>query len=824
MKKTKSPERPRIAFYRRISRDDPNREKVSMELQLEKCQQEADHRYGAGLYDCEDFADPDYSGSLGLRSKDSRKTKHRPRFSDLMEGIAEGRFDVVIIYRLDRLFRSASLAMHVLKDYFQEHEVGLVSVQEHIDASSAHGRAMIGVMAVMAEYFLEWGRENIIAALHKIRSEGRRLGKAPYGWRLPTEEEKQAGVEASLMRNEEQGEWVVRIKDWFLSGWGRGTIIQALHEAEVKSPKGLEWWTDSVVKDLLTNRTHCGQMELGDGLIVDIIGVKPYYDVTVYEQILEKMKERAAKGPAGTAAPHYLLPAVLECEHCGGPMRGRRNLQRGHLYYRCVAPPDKRTKDCGRNSKQADLIDRCATQAIEEFAARPDVQELVLAQAMQDLNQGDQDLGKGLKELKRGLAAVKTEQERWTAEFRGSGLDREVYIEEANALQEKKRQLEARVADLQRQLDRRHVRDAQAQMVAERLLSFTANWDPLDLEQRRELAESLLEKVIVGHQEDGDTHVHVIPRLGPTRDFTIPLMHGGDRLIAMKQLAHLELSHRGLDEERIAEAWGVSVQAVRSSASRIRKALGVGTLEEAYEQQKEDVIKYLDWLPLEGEFRRPAGSKVKTCLTDAQTQVLLLKAQGLRGKAIADALGITVGAVYKHLHDIRVQLGVDTDKAAVEKAAQWGLIDLGKPVAVPLTPRERAYLYLRRSGLADADVAAKWEVALSNVLTTRKHVLEKAECLSVEQLLADKPELVPQHAYGLPLGPLENRRREPSELSDKTIEVLRLRDQGVSYQNIAERTGIEFSTVGYHLRRAAKVLGVETPAEAVEEAKRRGLL
>jgi len=215
---------------------------------------------------------------------------------------------------------------------------------------------------------------------------------------------------------------------------------------------------------------------------------------------------------------------------------------------------------------------------------------------------------------------------------------------------------------------------------------------------------------------------------------------------------------------------------------------------------------------------------VKTYLTDAQTRVLLLKAQGHRGKAIGEALGIGTGGVYTHLHDIRVQLGVGTDQAAVEKATRWGLIDPGKPVAVPLTPRKRAYLYLRKSGLADADVATKWEVGPSSVLTLRGHVLEKAECLTVEQLLADKPECVPQHAHGLPLGPWEKRRREPSELSDKTIEILRLRSQDVSYQDIADRVGVEFSTVGYHLDRAAKVLGVKTRTDAVEEAKRRGLL
>jgi len=811
------------ALYRRVSTDRQVEEGVSMDLQLEQCRDYVKQRLGLDPYDCNDYADDGYSGSLGLRSENPRKTMHRPHLSDMIEDIEAGKIGTVITYRLDRLFRSVPLAAHLL-DLFQKNDVGLISVKENFDASTPQGKVLIYVMVVMAQYFLEWMSENITAALRKIRAEGRFIGQAPYGWRLPTEEEKRAGVQASILRDEEAGKSVIQIRDWFLSGWGRGRIIQALHDDWIASPNGLEWWPDATVRAVLTNPVHCGKMDLGEGVLVDIAGVEPYYDEAVRDQILAKVAERAEKGPSGAASPHYLLPAVLECEHCGEPMRGRRNLERGQLYYRCVAPASRRTKDCRRNAKQADLIDRCAIQTIEEFATRPDVKELVLAWAMQDLDREDVGLDKGLTELRQGLAAVEAELERWKADFHDSNLDREVFISEVNTLQDRKRQLEARLIAKQQQLDQRDMRSAQAQMVAERLVSFPSNWERLDLEQRRELAESLLEKVIVRHQANGDTHVRVVPRLGPTRDFTIPLMRGGDRPISMKQLAHLELVHRGLDEKQIAEAWGVTVQAVRSSASRIRKALGVDTLEEAYEQQKDEVTERLDWLPLEGQFRRPPGGKVKTYLTDAQTQVLLLKAQGDRGNGIATALGITTGAVYKHLHDIRVQLGVDTDHAAVEKAARWGLIDLKQPRPIALTSRERAYLYLRKTGLSDAEVVAKWEIGTSNVLTLRGRVLEKAECPTVEQLLADKPELVPQHAYGLPLGPLENRRREPSELSNKAIEILRLRSQDVSYQDIADRVGVKFSTVGHHMTRAKKVLGVATPAEAVEEAKRRGLL
>ena len=41
---------------------------------------------------------------------------------------------------------------------------------------------------------------------------------------------------------------------------------------------------------------------------------------------------------------------------------------------------------------------------------------------------------------------------------------------------------------------------------------------------------------------------------------------------------------------------------------------------------------------------------------------------------------------------------------------------------------------------------------------------------------------------------------------------------------IADRLGIARATVGHHLKRAKAFLGVNSPSEAIEEAKARGLL
>ncbi len=76
----------------------------------------------------------------------------------------------------------------------------------------------------------------------------------------------------------------------------------------------------------------------------------------------------------------------------------------------------------------------------------------------------------------------------------------------------------------------------------------------------------------------------------------------------------------------------------------------------------------------------------------------------------------------------------------------------------------------------------------------------------------------------LPLGPLTYTKRPAQELSEETLRVLRVRAQGKTYLEVAAELGIVKHTVGYHVQRTKRLLQVDTPEEAVEEAKARGLI
>lgn len=64
-------------------------------------------------------------------------------------------------------------------------------------------------------------------------------------------------------------------------------------------------------------------------------------------------------------------------------------------------------------------------------------------------------------------------------------------------------------------------------------------------------------------------------------------------------------------------------------------------------------------------------------LSFRQRDVLLLVAEGLTNRQIADHYGVTVSTAQRHVEDVRAKLGATNRANAVWVAAQCGLLPVG---------------------------------------------------------------------------------------------------------------------------------------------------
>jgi DNA invertase Pin-like site-specific DNA recombinase len=104
------------------------------------------------------------------------KTMERPGWSRLWRQCCQGKLDTIVVWRLDRLGRTARGLLN-LRDELVERKLNLISLRDAIDLSTASGRLMFGVIASVAEYEIEIRRERQLAGIIVAKQKGTYRGR-----------------------------------------------------------------------------------------------------------------------------------------------------------------------------------------------------------------------------------------------------------------------------------------------------------------------------------------------------------------------------------------------------------------------------------------------------------------------------------------------------------------------------------------------------------------------------------------------------------------------------------------------------------------------
>ena len=135
--------------------------RVSTDEQLLDLQLDALKKYGCGKIYQEHI-----SGGRGR--------KERPQLADCLSNIRSG--DTLVVWRLDRLGRSLKDLIEIVGE-LDRLGVGLVSLRENIDTTSATGRLIFHVFASLAQFERELIQERTKAGVEAARARGRKGGR-----------------------------------------------------------------------------------------------------------------------------------------------------------------------------------------------------------------------------------------------------------------------------------------------------------------------------------------------------------------------------------------------------------------------------------------------------------------------------------------------------------------------------------------------------------------------------------------------------------------------------------------------------------------------
>jgi DNA invertase Pin-like site-specific DNA recombinase len=112
----------------------------------------------------------------------------RPGFKKLLKNMEMGLVSNLVVWRLDRLGRTAK-GLTSLFDNLVQWKVNLISLKDGLDLGTPAGRLMANIPAGVAAYETEVRAERILAGQKAAREHGVRWGGSKKGRRLKVTEE-----------------------------------------------------------------------------------------------------------------------------------------------------------------------------------------------------------------------------------------------------------------------------------------------------------------------------------------------------------------------------------------------------------------------------------------------------------------------------------------------------------------------------------------------------------------------------------------------------------------------------------------------------------
>lgn len=463
------------ASYERVSTDEQAQEGHSLEAQKELNIKYINNE-GWNFY--RSFVDPGVSG----------KNLKRPGIQSLLDEIKKGTVQIVVVHKLDRLTRSVG-DLHYLINFFEEHNVKLVSVTEKLDTSSAMGRMFVYMLGIFAQWYRENLGEEVLKGMKKRAEKGlHNITVDLYGYRRD-----EGG---NLIVVEEQAKWVRYIFDRYCSGIGTTNIAKELNAKGVRRNQGAKWDQHKVMMTL-TNLHYTGHIHYKprhlDKQIVSKSAVEhePIISMEQYERA-QRILQRRREGMISLNSYEYIFGGIIRCGKCGGGYKGKYNKRverngKDYLYRGYVCSNNERYGTCDASGISERNLTKLVFNQIDFLSPTLDHFEESIEE--------EKDERAEIEEL---LRQSDLKRARWQHAYGEGLMSYDDFADRMKEEMEYVQQLRERLAETKPV----HVSTYSKEEAAQFLNDIKSNWEYFSQETKKEVIQQLFQRITI-HKENG---------------------------------------------------------------------------------------------------------------------------------------------------------------------------------------------------------------------------------------------------------------------------------------------------------------------------------
>jgi len=300
-------------IYTRVSTEDQAREGFSLPEQKERL--EAYCKFN-------NYEIVEYYTDAGISAKTGN---HRPEFERMLEDGRNGKINIIVALKLDRITRSIK-DWESLIDYSDKYKVELAFVNDQIDTTSANGKLVSRLLMSVSQNEIERTSERTKIGLAGAIKVGNIPNKAPFGYKH---------VNKKLVIDPLTKDEVIRIFNLYYEGNSYQTIANIFNNEKVF---GKTNWCDSTILRILTNEIYKG----------DFVHGRKTSNPTYYENVVEPLVskelweecqvQKRKNSRNYKRDKEYLFLQKLRCPKCGRILGGnatRKKSGKVYYYYQC---------------------------------------------------------------------------------------------------------------------------------------------------------------------------------------------------------------------------------------------------------------------------------------------------------------------------------------------------------------------------------------------------------------------------------------------------------------------------------------------------------
>jgi site-specific DNA recombinase len=305
----------RIATYTRISTDEDH-QPYSLSAQAA--------RLGAYI-----TSQPGWELAREFTDQMSGATLERPGLESALREAKAKRFDLLLVYRVDRLSRSVRGLAQILEE-LDHAGIAFRSATEPFDTATPGGRMFVQMLGVFAEFERATIVERVIAGMERKAATGAWPGGyRPFGY----EPDQTSGF---LVVKEDEAALVPAMFDWYVSErLGSQAIANRLNKSGHRTKSGKRW-NHPAVLTVLANRVYVGEIYYRGAYHPAphprLVDTKLF---STAQRILKQRGEDISLRRSNSS--DYLLTGLVFCQRCGKRFVGAsaRGNKYEYLYYVC---------------------------------------------------------------------------------------------------------------------------------------------------------------------------------------------------------------------------------------------------------------------------------------------------------------------------------------------------------------------------------------------------------------------------------------------------------------------------------------------------------